>query len=113
MVLVGYVGACVSVVLEYWTQWGQQTNEMLDIAFLLTVPFIVVTLAKRFRPALPAVLLTLSVPGLLVISEVTSLGNIVLPVAFAFGILGRRIARETGPVTASQSDATAISRATA
>ena len=29
-----------------------------------------------------------------VIPLVTSLGNVVLPIAFAFGILGRRIARE-------------------
>ena len=28
------------------------------------------------------------------ISTVTSLGNVVLPIAFAFGILGRRIANE-------------------
>ncbi len=29
-----------------------------------------------------------------VISAVTSLGSVVLPIAFAFGILGRQIARE-------------------
>jgi hypothetical protein len=55
----------------------------------------VTLLAKRFRPITPAVLLTLALPGVVVISAVTSLGNIVLPIAFAFGILGRRIADET------------------
>jgi hypothetical protein len=46
------------------------------------------------RPALPAWLLTLAIPSLIVISEVTSLGNVALPVMFAFGVLGRRIAAE-------------------
>jgi hypothetical protein len=36
-------------------------------------------------------LLTLTIPALVAISMVTSLGNVALPIAFAFGILGRRI----------------------
>ena len=55
---------------------------------------------------LPVVLLALTFPLVFVISTVTSLGNIVLPIAFAFGILGRQIAREhttyaVAPVTQS------------
>ena len=99
-----YCGACASVVAEYWTQWGSSTNDLLDIAFLATAPFVLLTvlgstvlgvtlLVKRFRPTLPAVLLSLMLPGVVVIPMVTSLGNIVLPIAFAFGVLGRRIAR--------------------
>ena len=52
----------------------------------------VVLLAKRIRPVAPAVLLTLTLPGMVVIPMFTSLGNITLPILFAFGILGRRIA---------------------
>lgn len=102
--LVGYVGACVSVALEYWTQWGAGSPELLDAVFLATLPFVVLTmlsstalgitlLVKRFRPVAPAVLLALAFPGALVITEFTSMGNIVLPIAFGFGILGCRLAR--------------------
>ena len=38
-------------------------------------------------------LLALTLPGLVVISMFTSLGNITLPIAFAFGLLGRQLAR--------------------
>jgi hypothetical protein len=103
--LVGYVGACVSVAAEYWTQWGQGSDDLLDTVFLITLPFVVLTmlsttvlgivlLVKRFRPVLPAVLLAAAFPGAIVITEVTSMGNIVLPIAFAFGILGRRVAAD-------------------
>jgi hypothetical protein len=54
----------------------------------------VALLRRRMRPALPAWLLALSIPSLVVISMVTSLGNVVLPIMFAFGILGRRLAAE-------------------
>lgn len=102
--LVGYVGACVSVAAEYWTQWGAGSDALLDAVFVATMPFVVLTmlastalgitlLRKGFRPRISAVLLTLAFPGALVITEVTSMGNIVLPIAFAFGILGRRIAK--------------------
>jgi hypothetical protein len=106
VVLVAYVGACVSVAAEYWTQWGHGNDSLLSAVFLATLPFLVVTmlgstvlgttlLVKRYRPTLPAVLLTLALPGALLIPEVTSLGNIVLPIAFAFGLLGRRMAHST------------------
>ncbi len=50
-------------------------------------------LVKRFRPRLPAVLLALVIPLAFVILQVTSMGSAALPVMFAFGILGRRLAR--------------------
>jgi hypothetical protein len=102
-VLFAYCGACVSVAAEYWLQWGSHTSDLLDTVFLVTVPFVLLTvlsstvlgvvlLAKRFRPRTPAVLLALTLPGLVVIPMFTSLGNITLPILFAFGILGRRLA---------------------
>jgi hypothetical protein len=103
--LVAYVGACVSVAAEYWLQWGSETSDLLDVVFLVTVPFILLTvlsstvlgvtlLAKGFRPRSPAVLLAAALPGLVVIPMVTSLGNISLPIAFAFGLLGRNLSRD-------------------
>lgn len=104
--LFAYAGACVSVAAEYWTQWGDETNELFETIFLVTLPFVLLTvlastvlgvtlLVKKFPPRLPAVLLALAVPGVVLIPLVTSLGNITLPIAFAFGLLGRRIAQES------------------
>ena len=105
--LFAYTGACVSVTAEYWTQWGSQTNDLLDLVFLATLPLVLLTmlsstvlgvtlLVKRFRPRTSAVLLAATLPAAFLIPAVTSLGNVVLPIAFAFGILGRRIAGEAG-----------------
>ncbi len=54
----------------------------------------VTLLVKGFRPRLPAVLLAATFPLALVITMFTSLGSVALPIAFAFGLLGRRIARD-------------------
>jgi len=100
----GYVAACVAVAAEYWTQWTAINEALLTAVFVATIPAMLVTmlgstvlgvtlLVKRHRPTLPAVLLALALPGVFAISMVTSLGNVVLPVAFAFGILGRRWSR--------------------
>jgi hypothetical protein len=103
--LVGYVGATASVFAEYWTQWTSVDQDLVDTVFVATVPFLLITmigstllgialLRRGVRPKLPAVLLALVIPGLIAISMVTSLGNVVLPIAFAFGILGRQMAAE-------------------
>jgi hypothetical protein len=103
--LVGYVGATASVFAEYWTQWTSVDQDLVDTVFVATVPFLLITmigstllgialLRRGIRPKLPAVLLSLVIPGLIAISMVTSLGNVVLPIAFAFGILGRQMAAE-------------------
>lgn len=103
--LAGYVGATVSVFAEYWTQWTSMNQDLLDTIFLVTVPFLLVTmvgstllgialLRRGLRPIAPALLLTLTIPALVLISMVTSLGNVTLPIMFAFGILGHRIAGE-------------------
>jgi hypothetical protein len=56
---------------------------------------VVITLLRRgFRPRTPALLLALAIPEMIAITQVTSMGSVVLPMAFAFGILGRRIAAE-------------------
>jgi hypothetical protein len=57
----------------------------------------IVLLVKRAQPRLPGILLAVVLPGLVLIPMVTSLGNITLPVAFAFGVLGRRLGRGDEP----------------
>jgi hypothetical protein len=106
VVLTAYLLACVSVAAEYWTQWGAMNDALLDTVFVASIPVILVTmlgssvlgvvLARRGLGG-PAVLLALTFPLVFVISAVTSLGNVALPIAFAFGILGRRIATADTP----------------
>lgn len=102
VVLAAYSLACVSVAAEYWTQWGAMNDDLLDVVFLASIPVILVTMLGssvlgivlvRRKMGAPAWLLALTFPLVFVISAITSLGNVVLPIAFAFGILGRRIAR--------------------
>lgn len=105
--------ATLAVTFEYWTQWTGRYNgagleaTLFEVGWLVTLPaFLLFLLAstvlgitllvKRFRPVLPAVLLALLVPLAFAILQVTSMGSAVLPVMFAFGILGRRIARADG-----------------
>jgi hypothetical protein len=101
VVLVAYVGACLSVLGEYWTQWGEEPNALLDTVFLISIPFILLTmlgssvlgvtlLVKRYRPWPAAALVALAVPGFVVIPVFTSLGNIVLPLAFGWALAIRR-----------------------
>jgi hypothetical protein len=105
VVLVGYGWAVLGVTLDYWTQWTGEYNALFEVAFALTLPAVLITvigstvlgitlLVKGYRPWLPAVLLALTFPLALVITMVTSMGNVALPIAFAFGLLGRRLAAD-------------------
>jgi hypothetical protein len=96
------VGLCWRV-LDYWTQWTGNYNVLFEVGWMVSVPALVLTmvgsavlgvtlLMRRSAPRLPALLLALAIPLALLITQVTSLGNAVLPVMFAFGILGRRVA---------------------
>lgn len=108
--LAGSMAVCVSVLLGYWTQWtGNYAGEgieatLFDVGWMVTLPSLllhilsatvlgVVLLVRRFRPRLSAALLAAILPLGLLITEVTSLGSLLLPSVFAFAILGRRIAR--------------------
>ena len=103
--LVGYVWATVAVLVSYWTQWTH-TTAVLDLAFLfLDIPGLLLTvlgstilgitlLRRGFRPRVTAWLLALTLPLTVVIEMFTSMGSGALPVMFAFGIAGHRLARE-------------------
>jgi len=101
--LTGYLLACAATFLDYWTQWTGDYNMLFEVGWLVTVPALLLTLAgstvlgvtllvRRSAPRLPALLLALAIPLALLITQVTALGNAVLPVMFAFGITGRRLA---------------------
>lgn len=103
IVLPAYVLACVSVAAEYWSMWTSIDDDLLDTIFLASVPVMLVTMLGstflgivlvRRGLRLPGWLLAIAFPGVFVISSITSLGSVVLPLAFAFGILGRRLGAE-------------------
>lgn len=115
-VLTAYVMACLAVFLDYWTQWtGDYSGDGIEgalftLAWFVTVPSFlllmlsstglgITLLVERFRPTLPAILLTLVIPLAFGILQFTSMGSAALPVMFAFGILGRRIARAESTTT--------------
>ena len=100
--LTGYVYACVAVTLDYWTQLTDY-NAFFDPAFLIGLPSIPITmigstmlgislLRRGFRPRLTGWLLALAIPLTVLVQTFTSLGNVILPIAFAFAVTGRRIA---------------------
>lgn len=102
LALTAYTLATVAVGLEYWTQWGAMDNDLLDTVFLVSMPAMLLTVLTttflgivllRRGLGLPAWLLALQIPLMIAIVSVTSLGNVVLPISFAFGILGRRLSR--------------------
>lgn len=112
--LVGAVIGCIGVFLEYWTQWtgtidGQGLEaRIFEYSFffaLAGLPLMVlgatalgiILLRKRVRPLLAPVLLAATIPLAVVIAQVTSMGNLLLPVMFAFGILGRHLALTLRP----------------
>ena len=103
MALTGYVLACAGVFLDYWTQWTGNYNVLFEVGWIVTVPALLLAmvgstvlgltlLVRDSAPRLPALLLALVIPLAWLILQATSLGNAVLPVMFAFGILGRRLA---------------------
>jgi hypothetical protein len=122
--LAGYVIACVGVFLDYWTQWtGSYTEDgleslLLSVGWMVTLPGLLLTLlgstalgvtllVKKFRPSLPAALLAAVIPLAIAILQVTSMGNVALPLMFAFAILGRRIALTSALVRPTASRAAA------
>lgn len=113
IVLAGYAVGTVAVFGQYYGQWTSY-NMIGDISFALTmVSFVVIMVgttmlgitlvAKGFRPRATSWLLALQIPLAVGILQVTSMGSAALPIMFAFGIVGLRIARERTPLTTSLS----------
>jgi hypothetical protein len=82
---------------------GPQMDRLTDRHGQRIVPGILLTmvgstvlgttlLVRGSAPRLPALLLALAIPLAWLILQATSLGNAALPIMFAFGILGRRLA---------------------
>lgn len=104
VVLTAYVAACVGVFLDYWTQWTGEENVLFTVGWVVTFPSFLLSVIGSsvlgvtlvvggFRPWLPALLLASTFPlAFFVILQITSMGSAALPIMFAFGLLGRRLA---------------------
>lgn len=101
--LTGYVAACLAVAVEYWTSWTSADMTIIDGVFPFAVLAMLTTIVgstmlgiglwrRGFLPRTPAVLLALMVPEVALVMTFTSMGSAALPVMFAFGLLGRRLA---------------------
>lgn len=97
--LTGYVIATVSVFGDYYTPWLKESFLFVGIPGLLlttlgSTALGIALLRNQFRPRTTGWLLAGFIPLFLAISEVTSLGNAILPVIWGWAIAGRRITRE-------------------
>ena len=95
----------MSVAGDYWTQWPGTPKSLVDIFFLVGLPGLLLTLIgstmlgiallrNGIEPRLSAWLLALTIPVAVAAMQFTSMGSAALAVMFAFGLLGRRIARQ-------------------
>lgn len=97
--LLDYGVATLSVLAEYFSPWTDQAFATLTLPGVLismvgSTLLGIALLRNGFRPWVSAVLLVAWLPLFVAIIQVTAMGNAVLPVAFAFGVAGRRIARD-------------------
>lgn len=106
---VGYVVLVLASLGEYWSPWLDESFAVLAIPGLLlsligSTTLGVALLRRGFRPRSSAWLLVLFLPLLLVLSNLVALGAGLLPVLWAWGLVGSATpaAVETGqsPVTA-------------
>lgn len=99
--LTGYVWACLGVFGDYWTQWTGEPNRLLELSFVAGLPGLLLTvvgssllgialLRNGFTPRASAWLLAITFPAFFLVTQVTSMGSIALPIMFGFGLAGRR-----------------------
>lgn len=102
--ITGYVTLALGTGITYWSQWSG-FNAMNDIGLAASAPGMLISLIgstclgisllrRGMRPRLAPILLVAAIPAFLVIPEITSLGNVFVSTAFAFGIFGRDLARD-------------------
>lgn len=103
--LTGYSVAVVSL-LDYWANWTSYSDGAITQAFFaVTLVGLMLTLLgstalgiallrNKFPSRTAAWMLTLALPFAFLITQITSMGSVALPMMFAFGILGRNVARD-------------------
>ena len=94
--LTGYVVATASTFGEYYTPYLDESFLFLGLPGLLmtalgSTALGIALLRSRFRPMVTAILLVAFIPLVLAITEVTSMGNAALPLAWAWAFAARRV----------------------
>ena len=96
--LAGYALLTLSVVGDYFTPWTDESFVVLGLPGLLltalgSTTLGVVLLKRGYRPRILGFALVAFIPTFLLITEITSMGNIILPLAFAFTYAASRVVR--------------------
>ena len=96
--LTGYALATLSVVGDYFTPWTELSFVVLGLPGLAltalgSTALGVVLLKRRRRPRILGIALLAFIPTTLLITEITSMGNIILPIAFAWTYTARCVVR--------------------
>lgn len=98
LVLTAHVLMTLSVIGDYFTPWLDESFMFVGMPSaaltLVGAPLLGVALLRRgFRPRITAWLLILWLPSLLAVTQVTSLGSAMLPLAFGWALAGSRVVR--------------------
>jgi hypothetical protein len=111
LALPGYALMLLSLVGDYWTPWMDQSFAFVGLpgTFLGMAGSIVLGVGlvrRRFTPAATGWLLIAWLPLFLLLSSVVAMGAGMLPLLFAWGVTGRRLASGMAPVPAGYSGST-------
>jgi hypothetical protein len=96
--LVGYVLATLSVVGDYFTPWTDASFLVVGLPGLaitaLGSTLLGVLLLKRgYRPRILGIALAGFIPSFMLVTEITSMGNVILPMMFAWTYAASRVVR--------------------
>lgn len=97
LALAGYLLLTLQLLGSYWTPLLDESFLFLGVpGMLLALPSSTVLgialLRRRFRPVATAVLLALWIPAMLGLSHLFALGAAAMPMIWAWGLAGRRLA---------------------
>ncbi|WP_332662436.1 hypothetical protein [Aeromicrobium sp.] len=94
--LAGYTLTTVSVVGDYFTPWTEASFIVLGMPGLAltalgSTTLGVLLLKRGYRPRILGIALVAFIPCVLLITEITSMGNIILPITFAWTYAASRV----------------------
>ena len=92
----GYALATLSVVGDYFTPWTELSFMVLGLPGLAltavgSTALGVILLKRGYRPRILGIALVAFIPTVLLVTEITSMGNIILPIAFAWAYAASRV----------------------
>lgn len=102
--LTGLTLETASVAGDYYTPWIDESFAFIGIPGMLislvgSLLLGIALIRRRFRPRTTGWLLALSLPLMLLLSELVAMGAAALPTLFAWGLAGRAMAATTQPRT--------------